>query len=458
MDVQRNLFAEFIDHDQNFDEFIGLLKQYLPDGFFQLAANQGQLTPLKPDLPISDNDRDRWIAEAKKADSPVIFESSDAETVYALPIKALNAVLIMILPAAAFEAGIIQALPTIIRLCEKLFLSKQESQNNQKLMSTKIKQLKRELFVLDKKYLEILDENHRGYQIIEKQQLLYSNDLKSEIARQTAELREANKGLAKARSLAESANQAKSEFLANMSHEIRTPLNHIIGFTELVLDKNFGDINPTQEEFLSDILDSGHHLLALINDILDLSKIEAQQLQLELSDVDLRKLLTGSLVMVKEKTLLNGLKLSLDFGRIPQTIKADERKLKQIVYNLLSNAVKFTPDGGQIRLSAHLIDNEHPVADADSQQTDMKLSSKQKAGQKLIKICVSDTGIGLKPDDLDRVFNRFEQADNSASRQFQGTGLGLCLSQSLVELHAGKIWAESAGIGKGSTFCFCIPI
>jgi len=154
--------------------------------------------------------------------------------------------------------------------------------------------------------------------------------------------------LKKAKQAAENANRVKSEFLANMSHELRTPLNHIIGFTELVVDGHAGELNKTQKDYLNDVHQSSSHLLALINDILDLSKVEAGKLELESSDVDLRLLIENSLIMVKEKALKKGITMSCKIYGIPKAIEADERKLKQIQYNLLSNAVKFTPDGGYI--------------------------------------------------------------------------------------------------------------
>ncbi len=241
------------------------------------------------------------------------------------------------------------------------------------------------------------------------------------------------------RMAAEEANKAKSEFLANMSHELRTPLNHIIGFTELVVDKNFGEINDIQEEYLNDVLSSSKHLLSLINDILDLSKVEAGKLKLEATEIELRILLENSLMMIKEKSMKNQIKLSTDIHEdVPETIIADERKLKQIVYNLLSNAVKFTPAGGQILL------NSKRVRRNDSDE--------------FVEISLTDTGIGLKDEDQERIFGHFEQVENSMSRKFQGTGLGLALTRQLVELHNGKIWVESQGEGKGSTFRIVLPI
>jgi PAS domain S-box-containing protein len=237
----------------------------------------------------------------------------------------------------------------------------------------------------------------------------------------------------KATEATEAANRAKSEFLANMSHELRTPLNHIIGFTELVVDKHFGDLNEIQMEYLNDSLKSSKHLLSLINDILTISKVEAGKLDFKPSDVNLKPLLENSLTMIEEKAVEHSIQLSLGIDGIPETIKADKGKLKHIMYNLLSNALKFTPDGGEIRLEAK-----------------MRGSS--------IEFTVTDTGIGLNLEDLEEIFNPFDQVDNSKGRTNQGAGLGLSLTKSLVELHRGKIWAESEGEGKGSTFRFAIPV
>ena len=259
-----------------------------------------------------------------------------------------------------------------------------------------------------------------------------------ELEQRTADLAKTNFDLTQARDRAEAANRAKSKFLANMSHELRTPLNHIIGFTELVVDRNFGELNPKQEEFLNDVLQSGHHLLALINDILDLSKVEAGKMDLILSRVFLRPLVDNSLIMLKEKALKHRLKLKTEIPEQPESFQADERKLKQILYNLLSNAVRFTPEGGTIQVR---VSPENVAA----------------GGDKGLRFSVIDSGIGLEPEDLDRIFQPFEQVDNSTSRKFQGTGLGLALTRKMVELHGGKIWAVSEGEGKGSTFHFVLP-
>jgi signal transduction histidine kinase len=253
------------------------------------------------------------------------------------------------------------------------------------------------------------------------------------------------------REAAEEASRAKSEFLANMSHELRTPLNHIIGFTELIVDKTFGDLNETQEEYLNDVLTSSRHLLSLINDILDLSKVEAGKLELQLTEVNLEDVLDRSLVMIKEKALRHGISLSKQIDTNTKFIFADERKLKQVLFNLLSNAAKFTPDGGKIMVTIReLIDRKKSDIEM---QTDIGNSSYRK----VIEFSVTDTGIGIDKRDQVRIFAPFEQVDGSSTRKYQGTGLGLTLTKKLVELHKGYIVVESEGLNKGSTFRFGIP-
>jgi signal transduction histidine kinase len=281
--------------------------------------------------------------------------------------------------------------------------------------------------------------------------------MQSELKKKISELVEttASKERMK-KEMAEEANRAKSEFLANMSHELRTPLNHIIGFTELIVDKYYGDLNETQEEYLNDVLTSSKHLLSLINDILDLSKIEAGKMELQKTLFELKPLLMNSLTMVKEKALKHGIQLSTDFDGVPDRIIADELRIKQVIYNLLSNAVKFTPDGGKIFLRArnHNGENGRPIppdyADA--------ISANEHEAGKYIQISVQDTGIGIPFNKLEMIFKPFEQADATTSRKYQGTGLGLSLCRRFIDMHGGNIWAESLGDGKGSTFSFILPV
>jgi signal transduction histidine kinase len=277
---------------------------------------------------------------------------------------------------------------------------------------------------------------------------LHHQHLEKEVDLRTRELHQAVDKALELAHKAEAANIAKSDFLANMSHELRTPLNHIIGFTELVVDKQFGDLSKTQEEYLNDVLQSSKHLLSLINEILDLSKVEAGKMALDLSEINVKELLENSLVMIKEKAMKHSIQLSLGVDRVPEVLRGDERKLKQIMYNLLSNAVKFTPDGGSVHLSAEREDGLGKMNDGHEQE----------GKGSWLQVRVADTGIGLREEDLERIFEPFVQVESSASRRYQGTGLGLPLTKRFVELHGGKIWAESEGEGKGSTFHFVIPV
>jgi signal transduction histidine kinase len=288
-----------------------------------------------------------------------------------------------------------------------------------------------------------------------------NDDLEKLVADQTAEIRKTNKMLRQeieerkraqletknATMAVEAALRTKSEFLANMSHELRTPLNHIIGFTELILDKKVGELNEIQEEYLNDVHSSSTHLLSLINDILDLSKIEAGKLEYRPTQIPIREILANSLIMIKEKALKRSIAISKELDDIPESIHADDTNLKQILYIFLSNAVKFTPNGGSIHLAAKRSSN------AAIQETNDGTSSKE-----YIQISIKDSGIGLKKENLTKIFEPFEQVENSSSRKFQGTGLGLSLAKSLVELNGGTIWAESDGEGLGSKFSFSLPV
>ena len=238
------------------------------------------------------------------------------------------------------------------------------------------------------------------------------------------ELEVANRELA-------AASQHKSEFLANMSHELRTPLNAIIGFSEILAEKMFGDINEKQTEYLQDILESGRHLLSLINDILDLSKVEAGRMELELSEFDLPTAIENALILMRERASRRGIRLGSTIDPRLGMIGGDERKVKQALLNLLSNALKFTPEGGRIDVGARLHDD-------------------------VAEVSVADTGIGIAPSDQDAVFEEFRQV-GAADKKAEGTGLGLALSRKFIELHGGRIWVKSEP-GTGSTFTFTLPL
>jgi len=230
----------------------------------------------------------------------------------------------------------------------------------------------------------------------------------------------------------EAANRHKSEFLANMSHELRTPLNAIIGFSEVLQEKLFGELNEKQAEYTDDILTSGRHLLSLINEILDLSKVEAGRMELELAAFDLPLAIDNARTFVRERATRHGITLDVDLDERLGEFVGDERKIKQILLNLLSNAVKFTPEGGRIGINA-----------------------KQSDGS--VERSVTDTGVGIAPEDQPKIFEEFRQVGTDYAHKVEGTGLGLTLAKKFVELHGGKIWVTSEA-GKGSTFTFTLPV
>ena len=250
-------------------------------------------------------------------------------------------------------------------------------------------------------------------------------DLEKKVEERTAELREATRQL-------EAANKHKSEFLANMSHELRTPLNAIIGFSDVMLSGMVGPISDKQKEFTGDIRDSGRHLLGLINDILDLSKIEAGRMELDVSRFDLAAAVDSAMTLVRGRAERHSIRLESEVAPGLGEYDGDERKFKQIVLNLLTNAVKFTPEGGTVSVAA------------------------SRNGRDYI-FSVRDTGVGIAPEDHERIFEEFRQVGSDYERKAEGTGLGLTLTRKLVELHGGRIRVESA-VGKGSVFTFNLPI
>ena len=286
------------------------------------------------------------------------------------------------------------------------------------------------------------------------QNLRLVQELEDKVRERTKKLEELNKSIIEtniklsdqaeklkvARDLAEAANRAKSEFLANMSHELRTPLNAVIGFSDLMVKGMTGEITDKQMEYSRYINESGMHLLNLIDEILDLSRIEAGMVELEYSDVDIKSLVDESLMFIKEKAMKHSINISVDIEEGINVIEADKRRLKQVLVNLLSNAVKFIPDSGTITVKTRLIQH--------SFKADNNLD--------YIEFSVEDTGCGIKREDIPKLFKSFVQLESPYQKRHGGTGLGLSICKQIVEAHSGKIWVESIW-GKGSNFKFIIP-
>ena len=257
------------------------------------------------------------------------------------------------------------------------------------------------------------------------------SDANAQLRTEVAERQAAQRALEGARDAAEAANRAKSDFLANMSHELRTPLNAIIGFSDVLSEQVFGPLNENQQQYVSDVLDSGQHLLSLVNDILDLAKIESGAVEVGLAKVAVQPFIERAVHIFRERALRQGINLSYEVDPALESVLADERYLKQLLYNLLANAVKFTPRDGSIRVCA-----------AHSGET--------------VTISVADTGIGIAADEHEKIFDNFYQVDSTLTKSKQGTGLGLALVQRIAIMHGGRVWVESR-VGQGSEFFVELP-
>ncbi|RQP22852.1 hybrid sensor histidine kinase/response regulator [Piscinibacter terrae] len=274
-------------------------------------------------------------------------------------------------------------------------------------------------------------------------------ELNAHLERRAEELEVINAEIARKNVELQRASGMKSEFVANMSHELRTPLNAIMGFSEMLKDGMLGELTDRQKNSASAIFDSGMHLLSLINDILDLSRIEAGKMELDLEKVEVDDLLQNSLSMLKVRASAHRIELKLE-SDVRERIEVDRRKARQIAYNLLSNAVKFTPDGGAVTLQARVTD----TVDATGM---LRVGEEPLLGsQRYLELAVIDSGIGIAADDMGRLFRPFSQLDSGLSRKYEGTGLGLVLVKQLVELHGGAV-AVTSELGKGTTFKVWLP-
>ena len=275
-------------------------------------------------------------------------------------------------------------------------------------------------------------------------------------ARDMTELKQFERALRQKNMELEDASRMKSEFLANMSHELRTPLNAIIGFSEVLRDGLIGEMTEEQRGFIGDIFSSGKHLLSLINDILDLSKVEAGRMMLDLEPVPMAALCANSLSIIREKAATRRIRLTMQAAENVGSIQADPRKVKQILYNLLSNAVKFTTDGGEVMLRADLVPRAD-VGHLSGRWPSRNLPLTESAFSQFLRLSVTDSGIGIAPDGMERLFRPFNQIDSGLARKFEGTGLGLAMVKLLAELHCGAVAVEST-VGEGSRFTVWLPV
>jgi signal transduction histidine kinase len=275
-------------------------------------------------------------------------------------------------------------------------------------------------------------------------------------ARDMTELKEIERTLQQKNVELEDASRMKSEFLANMSHELRTPLNAIIGFSEVLKDGMLGELTEKQRGFIGDIFNSGTHLLSLINDILDLSKVEAGKMLLDLDSVELMPVFSNSLSIIREKAATKNVRLTMEGTDTVGSMHLDARKLKQILYNLLSNAVKFTGDGGVVALRSRRVPRESAGC-LSGKWPGRSFPLTGDEYPEFLEISVEDSGIGMSVEGLERLFKPFSQVDSGLARKFEGTGLGLAMVKLLAELHGGSVAVESAA-GEGSRFTVWLPV
>jgi signal transduction histidine kinase len=289
----------------------------------------------------------------------------------------------------------------------------------------------------------------------------HATTLEARVLERTTELARMNLELTAALRQAEAGNQAKHDFLINMSHELRTPLNSVLGFSHLLQEQLTSQLNPKQVRYLTNISNSGQHLLALVNGILDLDTAEAGRLTLHLTKVDLAAVITEALDATREAVRQKGHSVHALIPPDLPVFNADRDRIRQIAICLLSNAVKFTPDGGRITVTARRIcDFRFPIADLKNigPEPQSQIANQKSQLRDFVEIAVADTGIGIRAEDLPRLFQTFAQLESPLTKRYEGTGVGLALAKQLVDLHGGTITAASPGAGQGSTFTVRLPV